>query len=236
MARRTLREHLIAAEGRKLGSAEVAHVARMAVINSKRWPASAKIRCRFLDGSPKMRKQVERIAHQWEQYANIKFSFVSSGSAEVRISFHADDGSWSAVGQDALNTSYFPLHQPTMNFGWLRDGTSSTEYSRVVLHEFGHALGCVHEHEGPKFPRKWNVAEVLRVFQGPPNYWSPADIRSNVLDKYRSRGILTTEYDPKSIMLYAFDAALFLDGKGPTNSNSRLSAKDKAMIRRLYPG
>src|ERR1043165_1432380 len=100
----------------------------------------AMLKCHFLDGSPKMRKKTQTVAHQWEQYCDIKFKFVTSGSAEIRISFFADNGSWSAVGRDALNRSYFPVHQPTMNYGWLRDTTDADEYSRVVLHEFGHAL------------------------------------------------------------------------------------------------
>ena len=55
------------------------------------------------------------IAHQWERYCDIKFKFVTAGTPEIRISFYADSGSWSAVGRDALNQQYFPTHQPTMN-------------------------------------------------------------------------------------------------------------------------
>jgi len=138
--RRALREYMAASSGKTLSAEDTAHVARMAVVNSKKWAKGTTLRCRFLDGSPKMRKKVEAVAHQWEQYANIKFKFVATGTAEIRISFFADSGSWSAVGRDALNQAYFPLHQPTMNYGWLRENTSDDEYSRVVLHEFGHAL------------------------------------------------------------------------------------------------
>ena len=214
---------------------EIMHHKRMALSNSKKWPNASTLRCRFLDGSPKMRKAVEKAAHVWEKYANIKFQFVASGDAEIRISFFADDGSWSAVGRDALNRTYFPLHQPTMNFGWLRDNSSATEVASVVLHEFGHALGCIHEHQSPKFNRKWNVAKVLQYFQGSPNFWAPEDIRHNVLQKYSPAGVSATAFDPKSIMLYMFDAELFTDKKGPTNENNTLSATDREMIARMYP-
>ncbi|MBS1914390.1 MAG: hypothetical protein JST22_20545 [Bacteroidetes bacterium] len=233
--RRTLREALAAGKRGTLNAEQMGQVARMAVITSKKWLAGSTLRCRFLDGSAKMQSKVQAFAHQWEKYANIKFKFVTSGAAEIRISFYADAGSWSAVGRDALNTSYFPLHQPTMNFGWLRDDTPDSEYSRVVLHEFGHALGCIHEHQSPTFSRVWNKAAVLKYFQGPPNYWSPADIQQNVLGKYSPQGIKATQFDPKSIMLYAFDGALFSDGLGPTNSNTTPSDKDIAMIKSLYP-
>jgi hypothetical protein len=233
--RRAWRETMAAAEGRELNPEEVARVTRMALVNSKKWQTGSTLRCRFLDGTTKMKTKVEAIAHQWENHANLKLKFVATGSADIRISFHADTGSWSAVGRDALNQSYFPTHQPTMNYGWLRDNSSAAEYSRVVLHEFGHALGCVHEHQQPKFSRKWNVQAVMTYFQGPPNYWSPAEIKHNVLSKYSPHGVSATNYDPKSIMLYSFDGALFADGLGPTNSNTKLSAYDINMIGQLYP-
>ena len=75
----------------------------------------------------------------------------------------------------------------------------------------------------------------MKYFQGPPNYWSAADIQHNVLDKYPLNGISATDYDDKSIMLYAFDGVLFSDGLGPTNNNTKLSPKDIAMIKSLYP-
>ena len=233
--RRRMREVMAANSRRTLSADEMGQIARMALINSKRWAAGQQLRCRFLDGSSRMKKRVEEYAHQWEDYANIKLKFVKSGTAEIRISFYADSGSWSAVGRDALNAWYFPIHQPTMNYGWLRDHTSKEEYSRVVLHEFGHALGCVHEHQSPKFSRKWNEKAVMRYFQGPPNFWSEEDIRHNVLAKYSTAGISATEFDPKSIMLYSFDAPLFADGLGPTNSNTRLSSRDITMIKSMYP-
>ena len=234
-ARRALRDFMAESLGRPLDPEEIAHHTRMALINTKKWQPGTSLRCRFLDGTPKIKKAVEGVAHQWEQYANIKFKFVTTGDAEIRISFKADPGSWSAVGRDALNRSYFPLHQPTMNYGWLDDASPLAEIKRVVLHEFGHALGCVHEHQSPKFTRKWNTAKVMAAFQGPPNFWTPDDIMGNVLQKYSPKGMSVTNFDPKSIMLYSFDAALFADGGGPTNENNALSARDRQMIAKLYP-
>ncbi len=235
VVRRRMREALAATAGRTLDADEMGNLARMAVVNSKRWTTGSTLRCRFLDGSVRMRRKVEEFAHLWEKHANIRFKFVTSGPAEIRISFYADSGSWSAVGRDALNTSYFPPHQPTMNYGWLRDRTGNDECSRVVLHEFGHALACVHEHQSPTFNRKWNEKAVTRYFQGPPNFWTPDDIRHNVLGKYSPKGVSATQFDPKSIMLYSFDGALFADGLGSTNNNTKLSSYDIQMIKGMYP-
>ena len=81
---------------------------RAAIVNLKKWPNGHTLRCRFLDGGTAQRKKVQAKVHIWEQFANIKFKFVASGDAEVRISFVADSGSWSAVGTDALIERYFP--------------------------------------------------------------------------------------------------------------------------------
>lgn len=235
--RRALRGELMAAQGgtKKLDPGAVAHVTRMALVASKKWGAGATLRCRFLDGTPKMHKKVRSVCKQWEKHANVKLKFIAKGPAEIRISFHADDGSWSAVGRDALNAGYFPLHQPTMNFGWVRDDSDAVEDRAVILHEFGHALGCVHEHQSPEFRRKWDKKAVMQYFRGPPNYWDEDQIQHNVLAKYPPKGILATKFDPKSIMLYSFDAQLFADGLGPTNENSQLSPADRTMIRQMYP-
>lgn len=234
MVRRALRREMTESDGGTLDPEAVQHRTRMALIRSKQWQPGQELRCRFLHGSSAVRKKVEAIAHEWEKHANIKLKFVQTGEAEIRIAF-ADDGSWSAVGRDALNEQYFPKHQQTMNFGWLDSSTPNDEYQRVVLHEFGHALGCIHEHQQPKFDRKWDKTKVLEYFSGSPNFWDEADINRNVLQKYSATGIAATEFDPASIMLYYFDADLFSDGKGPTNDNKKMSTKDIAMIKKLYP-
>ena len=121
-----------------------------------------------------------------------------------------------------------------MNYGWLEDDTNDDEYERVVVHEFGHAIGLIHEHQNPKAKLKWNKPVVYRVFSGSPNFWSKADIDSNILDRYSPQGISATSFDDQSIMLYQFDGALFLDNK-PTPLNTHLSERDKSFIGRMYP-
>lgn len=209
---------------------------KIALIANKRWRPGKILRIRFLDGSPTMQAKVVQHATEWTQYANIQFEFDNSRFAEIRISFYADRGSWSALGTDALLQRAFPLNQPTMNFGWLRDNTSEEESSRVVLHEFGHALGAIHEHQNPQGGIVWNEEAVYRYFSGPPNYWTPEQIRFNVLDKYSQDILLGTTFDPESIMLYNLPPSLT---RGPMRltgrSNTRLSQMDIDFIKVAYP-
>lgn len=229
----TFRDH-VASVGR-LGELHASHpvtIARMALVNQKVWPAGYKLTCRFLDGDKSQRNKVTANAKIWEQYANIQIEFGTAANADVRISFVADPGSWSAIGKDCQN-SYFD-NKPTMNFGWLRDDTKDDEYERVVVHEFGHALGCIHEHQSPTENLHWDVNAVYAEFSGPPNNWSKAEIDSNILEKYSPKGITASRFDRHSIMLYQFDASLFTDHKA-TPLNYQLSAEDKKMIAEMYP-
>jgi len=103
-----------------------------------------------------------------------------------------------------------------------------------VVHEFGHSLGCIHEHQSPKAHLDWNKQQVYAAFSGPPNYWSKADIDHNILQKYSQKGMAETAFDEASIMLYQFDGSLFKNGKA-TPLNFHLSDHDKAFIAQMYP-
>lgn len=51
-----------------------------------------------------------------------------------------------------------------MNYGWLYPDTPDQEYSRVVLHEFGHALGAIHEHQHPEAAIPWDKPKVYEYY------------------------------------------------------------------------
>jgi hypothetical protein len=86
---------------------------------------------------------VKHVIKEWEKHANIRFNFISSQNATIRITFDTNGGSWSYVGQDILSAK--PLH-PTMNLSWIDDSEDISKTDKgVILHEFGHTLGLGHE-------------------------------------------------------------------------------------------
>jgi len=132
---RSLAEAALIARQRERASAE-----ELAMPRSNLWKNGRVLRIRFLDGDPAVHAKVSATAQEWMKYSNISFEFGSDPDAEIRISF-LKSGHWSALGTDALVESYFPKGEPTMNFEGFSPTTPDEEYQRVVLHEFGHALG-----------------------------------------------------------------------------------------------
>ncbi len=103
--------------------------------------------------------------------------------------------------------------------------------SRTSRHEFGHALGLLHEQSFPG-GIKWNVDTVYNYYAG--RGWNKQMVDFNVLevsDQFFTNG---TTYDPKSVMHYAVYSWQTLDGFSVERS-SEISEGDKKIMAALYP-
>jgi hypothetical protein len=205
---------------------------RAAALKQKLWQPGRTLRIRFLDGDVTVQKKVETFALEWTQYADIKLVFGNDPTAELRISF-VQPGSWSLIGSDALDPRV-ARQLPTMNFGWLTRATPNDEVRRVVLHEFGHALGLVHEHQNPVTSIPWNKEAVYAYYQGPPNHWTKEQVDINIFQVYDQTLTRYTKFDNKSIMLYPIARELTTGGYAVA-WNSDLSPTDKQFIAQCYP-
>ena len=210
------------------------HLGRMLVLSNgpfraafeiaKLWQNQTTLHIRFLNGSAQQKQIVRQFAPQWTEHANLTFVFDDAPNAQIRIAFN-DDGAWSYIGTDALG---IPSNQPTMNFGWQDEG--------VVLHEFGHMIGMIHEHQNPSAnPIQWNKPVVIQSLSGPPNNWDTATIQHNMFDKYNQSQLNGSQFDSASVMLYSFPATWTLNGFH-SEPNEVLSPVDLAFAARVYPG
>jgi len=195
------------------------------------WKNRAVLSVRFQDGPESLRAKVRHYAQVWSKYANIKFVFVESGPTDIRISFGLDGKSWSYVGTSATTISE---KRATMHFGWLvEDKTPEDVIQRTVLHEFGHALGLVHENQSPNAPVLFKKSAVYAYYK--KHYgWNKKVVDDNLFLKVPRWQARYTDYDPDSIMLYPIPADFTLDGK-QVSWNTNLSKRDKELIRKLYP-
>lgn len=204
---------------------------KAAVVPSRLWPVGQKLRVRFLGGDAYVQGKVMQFAKMWETYANVQFEQVTKGVAEIRIAFDEDDGSWSYIGKESM---YIPQDSSSMNFGWFNSKTSDSEFRRTTLHEFGHALGMIHEHQQPFASIPWDTAAVYAYYMRPPNSWTKDDINQNIFERYSSTQTQFCNFDPLSIMEYPISNALTV-GNFSVGINTNLSNEDKRFMGKMYP-
>jgi hypothetical protein len=208
---------------------------RAALLLASQWNVGDKISISFLDGEKDIQQRVIAAAMKWVSpgFANLSFEFrKDTNDTDIRISFQ-NPGSWSVLGTTCRNVQ---KGKPTMNFGWLDQDSTDDEVRRVVLHEFGHALGLIHEHMSPADGGiKWNKPQVEKDLSGPPNHWSPSVIFNNMFKTFDDDELRTSHLDRDSIMMYPIPAKWTLDGFS-VGLNSTLSEVDKEFIQQIYPG
>ena len=200
------------------------------VVKNKIWGNGKILKVRFLEGSPELQEKVMRYAKTWSNYGDIKFEVVKSGYSDIRIKFNLGKkvGNWSAIGTDALAISQ---NEPSMNLQ-LTLNSSERSFKRLVLHEFGHALGCIHEHQHPLVDIPWNKPIVYQFYKNTEG-WSKGRVEKNIFKKYSIGQTQFSQFDPLSIMIYPIPNEHTI-GNWSVNFNEDLSFLDKRWIKHVY--
>jgi serralysin len=203
---------------------------KIGLLRSSQWQSTDAIRIAFRDGTPEQIALVKRFSVEWiTGLANLSFSWVSNlENSDVRITFRFP-GSWSVIGTTCKDA---PKTSPTMNFGWLTPGVTDDVARRVILHEFGHALGFVHEHQRMD-ENGWDKDAVIHDLSRPPNHWDRETIDHNMFDTFPGNSVLGTELDRTSIMMYPVPAHWRNDGLS-AELNANLSAADRRFAKQMY--
>jgi hypothetical protein len=199
---------------------------------SKLWKPGVTLRIGFLDGTPRQRRLVERVARIWSAYANLSFAFVTDAGAQLRVSFAPDDGDWAYLGADALSVSG---DAPTINLGSVLDDRPAADADQTILHEFGHVLGLYHEHQNPLAEIPWDKDAVYRAYSGPPNNWPRDMIDHSMFSRYAEDYFpVPKPFDPESIMAYPMPEGFTAPGF-EIGHKGTLSRGDRAFVEELYP-
>lgn len=206
------------------------HVAPEAVgLRDWYWDNGTQLRIAFANGDRALQEKVADIASEWTTHANLGFEFHfgkldSVANLDIRVEFWPYGGGQSQIGKASRIDS--ERGRSSMYLPYSAD-------RGIVLHEFGHALGLMHEHLNPEAGIKWNKSAVYAYYAEVHN-WSKADVDNNVLAVLRRDETNFTTFDRRSIMLYAIPAELTTNGFS-VSANSDLSAVDIGFIGGRYP-
>lgn len=215
---------------------------RAIVVNSSKWVNGSVPHYAFFESNGNFNRwartaeqqQVVRDAIQARTSLGIGIRFEEApdrGDAEVGIGFERGDGQWSHIGRDVLRQGG---DDRTLNL----DPSPDNFDIDTACHELGHTRGLPHEHQNPKAEIQWHEEAVYRALAAAPNGWDRASTYNNIISKISQAAVSGSNWDPDSIMHYAFEEGLILKPEkyhqGLTPAGG-LSPSDKTWIRSFYP-
>src|SRR5262245_17909337 len=184
---------------------------RGVVVRALTWKRGETIKVCFHGGTRIAQQRVARIASEWMQYASVIFDFEESGAprlcqgsgADIKIAFEDNKGWWSLPGttsrtqNPSMNLQFYGADTPILANG---QPAPEAPMRSTILHEFGHALGLLHEHQSPNAncdaEIDWEAAYKIGVQIG----WDKVQVDRNFRQLAMDPSLNATKIDRKSIM------------------------------------
>ena len=193
------------------------------------WTPGMTLRVRFLDGDAATREFVMDVAQEWVAGLKLGVATSSDTDAEVRVTF-SGKGVWSKVGKSAQSV---PHAQPTMGLAGLLQSNEAGVRRAYVLHEFGHALGALHEHQRRDAPLTWK-RDVVYAYYLQLYGWSSTQVDEQVILPFQHQSVASSpNFDRMSVMMYPVHKE-FTDEQFVQSWNSQLTSWDRSVMAGLY--
>ncbi|MHC8315915.1 M12 family metallopeptidase [Pseudomonas sp. LB3P31] len=178
---------------------------------------------------------VKNAINQWAPYVNLGFDFVDlddnderyEGDIRIYLSPNYNTVARSLIGTDAVAA------QPSEATMWLGINKTEANYEAIVIHEFGHALGLLHEHQHPDADIPWDKEKAYEALER-NHGMSRATVDAIVLPLARDNNTTYAPYDRQSVMHYPIPNEITL-GDWEQSMNKQLSEGDIAFARQIYP-
>lgn len=200
---------------------------RGVALESKTWPQHSTVRISLLNMTDEQKITIKKGINEWIPHTNLHFKFVNRDDGDIRISAGtASQGSWSEIGTDALHRA---PSEPTM---YINFNNFDDEVQADIVHEFGHALSLVHEHQHPQRSLTFNEKATYEHFE--KRDFEEHEVHREVLGQFDPSEVKTSKYDKSSIMHYYIPASLLTDGE-EVPFPTKLSDGDIKFVKTLYP-